>query len=79
MQEIELKPCPFCGSTDIRYSIKTAMHRGNKQIHRVAMFCWDCNCYGARTLIDTSGRNRYHVEKDTRFEKIAIESWNRRV
>ena len=79
MKEAELKPCPFCGSTDIRYSIKIAMHRGNKRMHRVAMFCWDCNCYGARTLIDTSGRKLYHVEKDTRFEEIAIEAWNRRV
>lgn len=79
MKENELKPCPFCGSEDIRYSIKIAMNRGNKQRHRVAMFCWNCNCYGARTLIDTSGINRYAVEGDKRFEDVAIKAWNRRV
>ena len=75
----ELKPCPFCGSTDIRYSIKIALHRRNKQQHRISMYCWKCNCYGARTVIDTSGRNRHEVEHDTNLERIAAETWNRRV
>lgn len=74
----KLKPCPFCGGSDIRYSIKIALHKRNEQRHRVAMFCWDCNCYGARTLVDTSGRNRYAVERDESLQQIAIEAWNRR-
>lgn len=43
----ELKPCPFCGSSDIRYSEKTATINWQTR-YRLAFYCNKCHCYGPR-------------------------------
>lgn len=62
----KIKPCPFCGSDDIKYSNK---HAGYYKYH-VAMFCNSCHCYGARQKIKGD-----QLEEG---KKIAISNWNNR-
>lgn len=77
----DLKPCPFCSGTDIRYSLKTKGAR-DIQYHAV-MYCNSCHCYGKRTLTRKLGRTDYadrrNVQKDTDIKQGAIEAWNTRV
>jgi hypothetical protein len=78
--ELELKPCPFCGGNDIRFSIKTTIIYYERAYH-FTMYCWDCNCYGPRVL-HKCGRhiyNRSELEKSIDFYTQAAEAWNRRV
>ena len=76
----ELKPCPFCGGTDIRCSFKVS---GRFIIqYRVAMFCNDCHTYGPRVLTIKKEHDDYRgrdaVTKDEKYEAAAAEAWNRR-
>ena len=74
----ELKPCPFCGGEKIGYSVKVAGSRWVTKYH-VAMYCKECNCYGARTLITPAEEeHRLDVEYSEKYRDIAIEAWNRR-
>ncbi len=77
----ELKPCPFCGGKDIRYSIKTT--GGYIRKYHASMFCNTCHCYGARILYQVPSDNKYYprydVEDNTELQEKAIEAWNRRV
>lgn len=80
MTEQELKPCPFCGSTDIQYSLKVTGHFDIR--YHASMYCNKCHCYGARTLTkkvrysDYKGRNK--IANDESTKEKAIELWNRR-
>jgi Lar family restriction alleviation protein len=77
----ELKPCPFCGGTDIRYSLKITGHFDVR--YHAAMYCNKCHCYGARTLTGTVRHDNYKgrtaIENDAAIKAEAIEAWNRRV
>lgn len=72
----KIKSCPFCGSNNIDYSIKTC---GNyrKQYH-VAMYCKECNCYGKRTLIKPTETTRWEIGKNENYRELAITAWNTR-
>ena len=76
----ELKPCPFCGSTDIRYSLKIT-GRFDVRYH-ASMYCNKCHCYGARTLTESVSHNDYKgrssIERDETIRQKAVEAWNRR-
>lgn len=76
----ELKPCPFCGSEDIRYSLKIT-GRFDIQYH-ASMYCNKCHCYGKRTLTKRVGRDDYkgrsNIEKDENIKLDAIKAWNTR-
>ena len=72
----ELKPCPFCGSNNIDYSIKTCgSYRGQ---YYIAMYCKECNCYGKRTLIKPMETTRLEIEKNESYKELAIAEWNTR-
>ena len=76
----ELKPCPFCGGTDIRYSLKIT---GRWEIgYHASMYCNKCHCYGARTLTEKvpyrDYKGRTAIERDETIKRKAIEAWNRR-
>lgn len=77
----ELKPCPFCGGKDIRYSLKITGRFDVK--YHASMYCNKCHCYGARTLTQSMRHNDYkgrqQIEKDENIKQQAIEKWNRRV
>ena len=76
MSKTKLKPCPFCGSNNIDYSIKTCGSY-RKQYH-IAMYCKECNCYGKRTLIKPIETARWEIEKNESYKKLAIVAWNTR-
>lgn len=77
----ELKPCPFCGEEDIRYSLKITGHFDVR--YHAAMYCNKCHCYGARTLTKTvrheDYRGRTEIENNDEVKAAAIEAWNKRV
>ena len=76
MNKTKLKPCPFCGSNNIDYSIKTCgSYRGQ---YHIAMYCKECNCYGKRTLIKPIETTRLEIEKNESYKKLAIVAWNTR-
>lgn len=76
----ELKPCPFCGSTDIRYSLKIT-GRFDVRYH-ASMYCNKCHCYGARTLTGIvrhdNYKGRHMIEADESIRKQAEDAWNER-
>ena len=72
----KLKSCPFCGSNNIDYSVKTT-GRWERKYH-VAMYCKDCNCYGKRILITPTETSRYDVERNIKYKQLAIDAWNDR-
>ena len=74
--EQKIKSCPFCGSHNIDYSIKTT-GRWERKYH-VAMYCKDCNCYGKRILITPLETSRYDVERNIEYKQLAIDAWNTR-
>ena len=82
--KLHIKPCPFCGSTDIRFSAKTCSTKRYEYKYHVAMYCNKCNCYGARDIINISKddfRNSYGREDATSKYglNLAIAKWNQRV
>jgi transposase-like protein len=73
-----MKPCPFCGSSDIRYSIKTGTSNF-KRIYHASWYCWDCNTYGPRVLYKPAeGAHRSTVEKDETLKAAALKLWETR-
>ena len=76
MNEIKLKPCPFCGSNNIDYSIKTC--GSYKRQYHISMYCKECNCYGKRTLIKPIETTRWEIEKNESYKELAIAAWNTR-
>ena len=73
--ESKLMPCPFCGGNRIGYSDKVTIIRFARKRH-VAMYCKDCNCYGARTITYETENYPY---RGADGRKLATEAWNRRV
>ena len=77
---MEAIPCPFCGSNDIRYSLKITGHFDVR--YHAAMYCNNCHCYGPRTLTVKVSNNDYKgrssIEKDETIKQKAIEKWNER-
>lgn len=74
-----MKPCPFCGGTDIRYSLKASASICHRNYH-ACFYCWDCNTYGPRVLY-TSDHNvhRYSVAENENIKQAAAEKWNSRI
>ena len=64
MKNIELKPCPFCGGTNIVYTDK-ADDKNNTH----CVYCYDCGG-GTATF---SGCSSHETLKN-----VAIKAWNRR-
>ena len=62
----ELKPCPFCGCTDIRLV-------GGDSI--TILHCRKCKAEMCRTASDG---DEFFAEETDKTKKAAIEAWNRR-
>ena len=67
----ELKSCPFCGSTKIKYSTKINQRGRNSQYH-ACYYCDTCHCYGARVLSQRVDTDNYAWNK--RFETVEQEA-----
>lgn len=77
---IEILPCPFCDSKDIKYSLKVT---GNfEKQYRSTMYCNQCFAYGPRVLTkkikgdDYPGRSA--IERNEEYMIAAIIAWNER-
>lgn len=84
-------PCPFCGSTDIKYSVKKAPDRVDMDVSTgklvvthfirfyIAMYCDNCHCYGRRILIDSDNKiKRMNLSNDPKYREFAEKAWNER-
>lgn len=65
----QMLPCPFCGGTDIRYSVTVA---------HTMCYCNTCHCYGPRVIVRTIYKRRTDKEKDEALKTEAIRLWNKR-
>lgn len=80
---MKINPCPFCGNTDIRYSIKSTQVANRKPAFHVTCYCNSCHCYGPRILVKVDEdksqyTSKYEVERNKELEKAAYEAWNKR-
>ena len=81
-----LKECPWCGSTKIKYSIKTkgSMYDFNTypatpySRYRACYYCASCGAYGPYVSKEYQRPNRYDVEKDEQLRQAAEDRWNNR-
>ena len=74
----EIKPCPFCGNRDIRFSVKTTTIDFKRAYH-FSMYCPKCHCYGARVLWKHDNKmHRVDIERNEEFKQQAIDAWNKR-
>ena len=72
-------PCPFCGGTKIKYSLKTA-GRFERYYH-AQFYCNDCHTYGPRVnseKVEDSYLGRVAVERDDELMQLAKDAWNKR-
>jgi len=73
----EIRPCPFCGSTNIDKSIKTSGRW--ERLYHVQMYCKKCHTYGPRVLLKVNkDAHRSEIEYNQEAEKLAIDKWNER-
>lgn len=68
----ELKPCPFCGSSDVE-SCPEGERAGGRPWYVYYVHCNNCMCDGP--IIDTSGHNVTHDAA----RQASIDLWNWRV
>ncbi len=68
----DIKPCPFCGSTDLNISISTEHRKGVP----ANVYCHDCGCVGPLAYF-----KRDLIEQfwdDFIFPTKLIKLWNKR-
>lgn len=75
----EVKPCPFCGGSNIKFSFKVASRKRISATYHACMYCDDCKASSPRVLVHVSTENfRLNANEDT-FKEQALEQWNRRI
>ena len=74
-----MQACPWCKSTDIRYSVKKSNSLGKSTYH-AAFYCWNCHCYGPRVLYKPEGKVPGHVtvERNEELKEQARLAWESR-
>lgn len=73
----KLKSCPFCGGSNLGYSIKIASKRPNDAVYHVSVYCKSCNCYGSRVLTHINPKS-FSEDDFNEAKKEASELWNNR-
>lgn len=85
MKEIELKPCPFCGSEKLKvesksgrihYCEKNGMRHWQKVVFSIR--CNSCHARGGTTSADLPTMTSDKTKREE-AEYRAIEAWNRRI
>ena len=72
-EKTELKPCPFCGGTDIQMGTYEVMPD-------CEIMCRDCRCILSTEVSwrDENNEVMSIEEHDRKCKKVLIELWNRR-
>ena len=74
-----IKSCPFCKSSNIRYSCKKS-GRWSECYYSASMYCFDCNSYGPRVLSEKFEDRDYsrarEIREDSELRRKAIDAWN---
>ena len=88
MQEVELKPCPFCGSTKLKIDKKSSLYGYNgldmrSERHTYSVRCNVCHARGGAVggLVVVDKRTDVIPAKfttDEELRKKVVEKWNRR-
>ena len=73
MSEIELKPCPFCGSTSLKVESKHNGQWSDSGTHSATVRCKKCYARGS-TASSKAGKNIYSASEEAKNK--AIELWN---
>lgn len=79
---MKTEPCPFCKSSDIRYSMKITGNGGTKRFH-ATFYCNKCHAYGPRVLTqvfkwnDYDGSSKQRKNEDIKLQ--ALNKWNERI
>lgn len=67
-EDIELKPCPFCGSKEIDASMVRGYQAGDMTQPIIAAGCWACGAIGKSVLVP---------DHSTGYQEAA-DAWNMR-
>ena len=72
-----VETCPYCGQSDIRYSVSTAAGRG---VYYGQCYCNKCKACGPRRrfTVEGPGNLRIAAERNETAKKDAICLWNLR-
>lgn len=73
-----VKPCPFCGGSNIKFSFKVASRKRTSAVYHACMYCNNCKASSPRILAHIAIENYRLLETDESFRKQALELWNKR-
>lgn len=73
-----MKPCPFCGGTNIELSVSVAIRKRDTATFHCAMTCSNCKAKGPRYLFKTYDHNRSNLENNEEIRVEAAKLWNNR-
>ena len=74
-----VKPCPFCGSSNIKFSCKVVNIKRTSSTYHVCMYCDDCKASSPRVLAHITVGNYRLLDTDESFKEQALELWNKRM
>jgi len=69
----ELKPCPFCGNTDV----KNVAFMPPRRFY-FAVFCEKCQVQG-QAFYTCKGRSKHKAYDFDEAKQLAMDAWNKRV
>lgn len=75
----EVKPCPFCGGSNIKFSFKVASRKRTSVVYHACMYCDDCKASSPRVLAHITVENYRLLDIDESFKEQALELWNKRM
>lgn len=75
----EVKPCPFCEGSNIKFSFKVASRKRTSVLYHACMYCDDCKASSPRVLAHTTVENYRLLDIDESFKEQALELWNKRM
>lgn len=75
----EIKPCPFCGSSNIKFSFKVASRKRTSAVYHACMYCDNCKASSPRVLAHITVENYRLLDTDESFKEQALELWNKRM
>lgn len=75
MNEIKLKPCPFCGGTKLKIDSKRTFQYGGKKHCSVTVRCMQC--YARGPVVGINMPNGQYKEREI-LEDAVKNAWNRR-